>query len=58
MIELVNDAVAFYDSNGNNLIGVLTLNQFFGLTPAVNRTASPVVYGATTTDPSCQFDPQ
>jgi hypothetical protein len=38
---------------GNPLIGVVDLNTFYGYSAAVNRTASPVTYGPSITDPSC-----
>jgi len=54
-VEAVNTALRVYSaSSGAPLTGVLALNQFFGLTPEINRTTR--AYGDFTSDPKCLYD--
>ncbi len=54
VVESVNDAVTVYDSKGNQLAPVFTLDEFYGLPPTINRTTGE--YGPFLTDPKCYFD--
>jgi hypothetical protein len=55
-VESVNTALRVYSAaSGAPLTGVIALNQFFGLTPEVIRTA-PVTFGDFTSDPKCLYD--
>jgi hypothetical protein len=56
VLESVNDVLRIFDTKGNPLIGVVDLNTFYGYPAAVNRTAQPVTFGPSITDPSCYFD--
>ena len=56
VLETVNDVMRIFDMKGNPLIGVVDLNTFYGYAAAVNRTANPVTFGPSITDPSCYFD--
>jgi len=68
VFEAVNDAINVYDQNGRSVLppdtnaapvphvnGSVTLNQFFGYPPAINRTGGNV-RGPIVTDPVCYFD--
>jgi hypothetical protein len=70
VLEAVNDGVNVYDTSGQSVLppdtnaapvphvnGTVTLNQFFGYPPAINRAAGNV-RGPIVTDPSCYFDQQ
>src|ERR1700712_3853812 len=57
VLESANDVLRIFDTKGNPLIGVVDLNTFYGYPAAVNRTAHPVTFGPSITDPSCYFDP-
>lgn len=54
VVESINTAVAVYNTSGALQGGVTALNQFFGLTPEINRTTG--VYGDFTSDPKCYYD--
>jgi len=54
VVESVNDAVAVFSKAGGHLSSAMALNQFFGLTPSINRTTG--VYGDFTSDPKCMYD--
>lgn len=54
VVESVNDAVAAYSAGGSLQSGPTALNQFFGLSPSINRTTH--VYGDFTSDPKCIYD--
>jgi hypothetical protein len=56
IIEGVNTAFQVYNENGSTVGAVTSYNQFFGLTPAINRTTG--VRGAFTSDPKCIYDAQ
>lgn len=54
VLESTNDVLRVFDSAGNAVIGVVSLNQFYGYIPAVNRATG--VFGPEISDPSCYFD--
>src|SRR5262249_6850805 len=56
VVEVVNKAVAAYDTNGNLLAGPTALNPFFGATSAIVR-GTPNVFGPFFSDPKAYFDP-
>lgn len=56
LIESVNTALRVYNLDGSAASEVTSLNQFFGLTPAINRDTG--VRGAFTSDPKCIYDAQ
>jgi hypothetical protein len=57
VMQAVNSAINIYDTNGiQQLVRPLALTEFFGLPPAINRTAG--TFGAFPGDPSCLFDPE
>lgn len=55
VFESVNDVVAVYDKNGNLLSQPKSMNDFYGLAPAINRTTG--VFGPFVFDPTCHYDP-
>lgn len=55
VLDSVNTALAVRSTNGTTLTGPTPINQFFGLTPEINRTT--VTFGDFTSDPKCYFDP-
>jgi hypothetical protein len=57
VLEAVNLAVRAYTVQGVALSGTVSLNQFFGLAPAVS-THNPPTYGPFLSDPRCYYDPQ
>jgi hypothetical protein len=54
VVESINTAVRVYDSAGHPLTAATPLNQFFGLTPEINRTTG--VFGDFSSDPKCYYD--
>ena len=54
VMESVNDVLAIYDGSGNELVGPVDLNTFYGYPAAINRTTG--AYGPSITDPSCYYD--
>ena len=54
VMESVNDVLAIYDRSGNQLVGPVDLNTFYGYAAAINRTTG--AYGPSITDPSCYYD--
>jgi hypothetical protein len=55
IVEGVNNAFQVYDMSGNPLLpAVISTNQLFGLSPALNRTTD--VFGAYPTDIHCFYD--
>ena len=55
VVESVNDAIGFYDARMHQFGVPLTLSQFFGLPPTINRTTGK--FGPFISDPKCYFDP-
>lgn len=56
VLETVNDVLNVYDAAGNSLLGATDLNTFYGYAAAINRSANPLTFGPSITDPSCYFD--
>ncbi|MGN2243836.1 hypothetical protein ACFWZU_10040 [Frateuria sp. GZRR33] len=54
VVESVNDVLAIYDRAGNQLVGPVDLNTFYGYPAAINRTTG--AYGPSITDPTCYYD--
>jgi hypothetical protein len=54
VVESVNNAITFYDGKSNQLAPTLTLNEFYGLPPEIDRTTGK--YGPSFSDPKCYFD--
>lgn len=56
VLEVVNNVMAVYSaSSGASVAGPEPMNQFFGLAPAIRRTAPPV-FGPFLSDPKAYFD--
>jgi hypothetical protein len=56
ILETVNSALQVYNANnGSDASSVLSLNEFYGFPPAINRTTG--VFGHFTFDISCHYDP-
>ena len=58
VLETVNLAVRAYTVKGVALTGTVSLNQFFGLLPAVNSSHNPPTFGPFLSDPRCYYDAQ
>ena len=54
VVESVNDAIAFYDSTTHQFGVPLTLSEFFGLPPTIDRSTG--AFGPFESDPKCYFD--
>lgn len=54
VVESINTAVRVYNTAGAALTAPTALNQFFGLSPEINRTT--LTYGDFTSDPKCYYD--
>lgn len=57
VMESLNDVMKVYNRKGVALSGDIALNAFYGYAPAINRQATPRVFGPSITDPACYFDP-
>lgn len=57
VLEAVNLAVRAYTEKGVALTGTASLNQFFGLPPAVSS-HKPTTFGPFVSDPKCYYDAQ
>jgi hypothetical protein len=57
VLESTNDVLRVFNTNGTAAQGVVSLNKFYGYTSAINRSANPLTFGPSVTDPSCLFDP-
>lgn len=56
ILETVNSALQVYSaSNGADVSPILSLNEFYGFPPAINRTTGK--FGPFTFDISCHYDP-
>jgi hypothetical protein len=55
VVESVNDALLFYDGRSHQFGVPITLSQFFGLPPTINRSTGK--FGPFISDPKCFFDP-
>jgi hypothetical protein len=58
IVESVNLALAVYDTAGVQLLSPVSLNQFFGLGSAIDRSHNPPTFGTFLSDPRCYYDPQ
>ena len=56
VVEVINTAIAVYDTNGNPLTGPVSLSQFMGIAPEINRVTGET--GPFIGDPRCTYDPQ
>jgi hypothetical protein len=56
IIEAVNDVLRVWRTDGTAATGVVDLNTFYGYPAAVLRTATPLRFGPSITDPSCIYD--
>ena len=54
VLEAVNTVLRVFDKTGSAVTPTLSFNEFFGYSPAFNRTTR--VFGAFPTDPICHFD--
>jgi hypothetical protein len=55
VVESVNDALTFYDASSSQFTPPISLSEFFGLAPTIDRTTGR--FGPFVTDPKCYFDP-
>jgi hypothetical protein len=55
VVESVNDALVFYDAVAEQFTAPVTLSEFYGLAPTIDRTTG--VFGPFVSDPKCYFDP-
>jgi hypothetical protein len=58
IVETVNLAFAVYTDAGQQLTSVVSLNEFYGLGPTIDRSHNPPTFGTFTSDPRCYYDPQ
>jgi len=58
MLEAINLAVTVYADPSFQLTPVISLNRFFGLAPAIDRTKNPPIFGPFLSDPRCHYDPE
>ncbi|HLY87228.1 MAG TPA: hypothetical protein VKO84_12085 [Gaiellaceae bacterium] len=54
VVESVNDVMTIFDTSGNRLTGAVSMNAFFGLPWAINRTTG--ARGDFLSDPKCYYD--
>jgi hypothetical protein len=54
ILEVLNDVLRVYDTSGGAVTSPQALNNFFGYTPAINRSTGAL--GPFVTDPSCIYD--
>jgi hypothetical protein len=55
VVESVNTALTFYDGSGSQFTPAITLSQFYGLPPEIDRISGR--FGPFLSDPKCYFDP-
>jgi hypothetical protein len=55
VVESVNDALTFYDASSSQFTPPISLSEFYGLAPTIDRTTGR--FGPFVTDPKCYFDP-
>jgi hypothetical protein len=55
VVESVNDALVFYDAAGEQFTNPITISEFYGLPPTIDRTTG--AFGPFISDPKCYFDP-
>jgi hypothetical protein len=54
VVESVNDALTFYDASSNQFTPAISLSEFYGLPPTIDRTTG--TFGPFVSDPKCYFD--
>ena len=54
VVESVNDALTFYDASSSQFTPPISLSEFYGLAPTIDRTTGR--FGPFVTDPKCYFD--
>lgn len=54
VLESANDVLKVFNTEGESVTGTVSLNQFYGYAPAINRKTG--AYGPAITDPSCLYD--
>ena len=54
VVESVNDALTFYDASSNQFTPAISLSEFYGLAPTIDRTTGR--FGPFVSDPKCYFD--
>jgi hypothetical protein len=57
VLESVNDVLAVYTTSSPVPLRVTDLNTFYHYPAAIDRTANPLKFGPSITDPTCHFDP-
>ena len=58
LLETVNSALRIYnENNGAPVTPVLSLNEFYGFPPALDRSGPELVFGPFTFDIYCHYDP-
>jgi hypothetical protein len=57
-MEVVNQALAVYDANGNQRIPATALNDFYGVAPSIRRDLTRPTFGPFVFDPVCHYDAQ
>ncbi|MDP9300372.1 MAG: hypothetical protein M3P43_05680 [Actinomycetota bacterium] len=55
VVESVNDALVFYDAAAEQFTTPISIPEFFGLPPSIDRTTG--TFGPFVSDPKCYFDP-
>jgi hypothetical protein len=58
IVESVNTSLAVYTDTGIQVTSPVSLNEFFGLGPAIDRSHNPPTFGTFISDPRCYYDPQ
>jgi hypothetical protein len=54
VVESVNDALTFYDASSNQFTPAISLSEFYGLPPTIDRATG--TFGPFVADPKCYFD--
>ena len=54
VVESVNDALTFYDASSNQFTPAISLSEFYGIPPTIDRTTG--TFGPFVSDPKCYFD--
>jgi hypothetical protein len=57
VVESVNDVLAVFSTESSVPLRVTDLNTFYHYPAAIDRTARPLTFGPSISDPSCHFDP-
>jgi hypothetical protein len=54
VVEVINTAIEVYDTSGNSLTGAVSLSQFMGVAPEIDRVTG--ITGPFIGDPRCTYD--